>query len=109
MPIMLDMTALSEGGTTRVLSGKQRGLKAREDLHLEALDQAADQVDVVLADDVDAITPSFVLGMFGASVRRCGSVDSFFDKYHFRVRAHLIAQVRRGAEYSLLRGSPLPL
>jgi hypothetical protein len=106
---MLDISKLAgEAGQTRVLSGKQRGLQARIDFGLDGLDEGAEDVNVLLSGPIEAITPSFVLGMFGASVRRCGSVESFFDKYRFSLRAHLIAQVRRGVEYSLIKGNPLP-
>jgi hypothetical protein len=51
---------------------------------------------------------NLLLGMFGVSVKAYGSVDAFFQKYAFEVRPNLLAQIRRGAEYSLLKGDPLP-
>jgi hypothetical protein len=106
---MLDISVLTGDGATNVLSGKQRGLQAREDFKLDEFDAVDDGVSVVLSAGVEAITPSFVLGMFGASVRRCGSVDSFFEKYRFNTnKSYIVAQLRRGAEYSLVKGSALP-
>jgi hypothetical protein len=105
---MLDITGLAGEGKTRVLSGKQRGMQARVDYRLDAMDRTEEEVQVVLSPTLDAITPSFVLGMFGPSVRRSGSVDTFFGKYRFNAKPHLMAQLRRGAEYSLVRGNPLP-
>jgi hypothetical protein len=46
---MLDLSRLSGEGDTRVLSGKQRGIRARADFSLEAYDGAADQVMVKFA------------------------------------------------------------
>lgn len=108
MTRMLDLSVLSGDQGNRVLSGKDRGIQARKDFNLDELDKASDDLSVLLSSDLDAITPSFVLGMFGASVKAFGSVDAFFHKYHFEVKPHLIAQIRRGAEYSLLKGDPLP-
>jgi hypothetical protein len=108
MAQMLDLSQLSGDGDTKVLSGKQRGIRARADYSLETFDSASGQVTVKFAPDVQAITPSFVLGMFGVSVKAYGSVDAFFQKYEFEVRPNLLAQIRRGAEYSLLKGDPLP-
>jgi len=108
MPQLLDLSKLSGGGDTRVLSGKQRGIQARSDFSLEKFDKEQDYVTVKFAPEVQAVTPSFVLGMFGVSVKAYGSVDAFFEKYRFDVRPNLLAQIRRGAEYSLLKGDPLP-
>lgn len=108
MTKMLDLSMLSDTGETRVLSGKSRGINARAQFHLDDLDKSGEAMLVKVAPDLDAITPSFVLGMFGASVKASGSVEAFFDKYTFEVKPHLLAQIRRGAEYSVLKGDPLP-
>jgi hypothetical protein len=108
MTQMLDISVLAGDGATSVLSGKQRGMQARIDFKLDDLDARDEDVTVRLSEVVEAITPSFVLGMFGKSVRLCGSVDSFFDKYKFNTKPYIIAQLRRGAEYSLVKGTPLP-
>ncbi|WP_439365484.1 hypothetical protein ACNJYD_04350 [Bradyrhizobium sp. DASA03005] len=105
---MLNLSHLSGEGDTSVLSGKQRGLAARAEYNLDALDEADEELSVVLSPELEAITPSFVLGMFGKSVKHIGDVDAFFRKYHFSAEPHLMAQIRRGAEYSLLKGDPLP-
>lgn len=103
----LDLSALAGKHDTIVLSGKERGADTRRKFGLDELDQNG-PVDVILPHGVSAITPSFVLGMFGTSVKRCGSVDSFLSKYHFTAPDFLVDQIRRGAHYSLVRGTALP-
>lgn len=108
MARMLDLSSVSGSPPSSVLSGKQRGESVRSDFNIESLDQQADDVSVLLPKGLDAITPSFVLGLFGKSVQRLGSVEAFFAKYRFEsIGSHLQAQLRRGAEYSLVRGNPL--
>ena len=101
---MLDMSQIV-GDSTRVLSGKQRGESARTHLKLDGLDAADEPVEVTVPAMIEAMTPSFFLGMFGLSVQTCGSVDAFLSKYHFKTYPHVLAQIRRGAEYSLVKGS----
>lgn len=105
---MLDLSRLAGDEATTVLSGKDRGEQTRADFHIDALDKSPEHVVVQLPPNLDAITPSFVLGMFGQSVKTLGSVDAFFDKYNFDVEPYLFSQIRRGAEYSLVVGTPLP-
>lgn len=108
MSQMLDLSGISGKSPSSVLSGKQRGESVRSDFKIETLDQQGDDISVRLPDGLDAITPSFVLGLFGRSVQKLGSIEAFFAKYRFDgIGPHLQAQIRRGAEYSLIRGNPL--
>ena len=66
-----------------VFSGRDRGEALREKYGLDALDTAA-EVDVVIPESIWTVSSSFFLGMFGPSVRKCGSVDSFERKYRFK-------------------------
>ncbi|MDR6873562.1 hypothetical protein J2Y55_004589 [Bosea sp. BE125] len=105
---MLDLSRISGSPPSSVLSGKQRGETVRSDFKIEALDHVGDDISVRLPEGLDAITPSFVLGLFGRSVQKLGSIEAFFAKYQFDgAGPHLQAQIRRGAEYSLVRGNPL--
>lgn len=106
--VVLDLTRLAGNGKTRVLSGKDRGENARGEYGLDKLDHSA-RVYVRLPSGIDAITPSFVLGMFGKSVEKVGSVDAFLDRFVFvDAPSHIVDQISRGASFSLLKGSPLP-
>lgn len=66
-----------------VYSGRDRGEALREKYRIDALD-AAENVDVVIPDSIWTVSSSFFLGMFGPSVRKCGSVDTFEKKYRFK-------------------------
>jgi hypothetical protein len=89
---------LSLPGGTRVLSGKEVGIHAREQHSLDKWDSAAGIVDVVV--DVPVITSSFFLGMFSQSVKKLGGVDNFFKKYHFHAKESVIKNIEANARYS---------
>lgn len=105
MTQILDLSRLAGNQPTVVLSGKDKGVRTRNDFNIDALD-AGDAIEVILPPGLAAMTPSFVLGLFGSSVRKCGTVDSFLSKYRISAPEHVMDQIRRGAEYSLVRGTP---
>lgn len=67
-----------------VYSGRDRGIALREKYNLDALDDHSDSVQVIIPENTYTISSSFFLGLFGPSVRKCGSVDRFEGKFHFR-------------------------
>lgn len=101
----IDFTQMTEN--TFVLSGKEKGIATRKKFALDALDADDGAVDVIIPQELEIMTPSFVAGMFAASVRRLGSVDAFFRKYRFNASSRIIDQVKDGAKSSLLTGSAL--
>jgi len=66
-----------------VFSGRDRGVAAREQYGLNMLDDSSNSVEVILPDTLYTLTSSFFLGLFGESVRKCGSVSEFEQKYKF--------------------------
>ena len=107
MTKQIDLAPLTAGGAVAVISGRERGEGARRDFDLPGLDTLEETINVLVPEHVRAITPSFVLGMFGASVVQCGTIEKFFDKFHFDAKPHIVSQIRRGAQYSLLKGTAL--
>ena len=103
----IDLMPLTSNGSVLVISGQDKGQAMRKEYRLDTLDRADERVNVMVPDFVDAITPSFVLGMFGPSVRRFGSVATFLSHYNFKAKPHIISQVQRGAAYGLVSGSAL--
>jgi hypothetical protein len=102
----LDLSRLAGSQQTIVLSGKDKGVQTRIDLDIDTYD-ANGEIDVILPKGLAAMTPSFILGLFGSSVKKCGTVESFLSKYRFSSAPdHLMDQIRRGAAYSLVRGTP---
>lgn len=81
--IEINLDKIAGGGRTRNLSGKERGVAARAQLGLDAMDNTCDQISVVIPAYVDTISPSFFQGMFSQSIRRLKSKERFLSKYHF--------------------------
>lgn len=85
-------------GEVRNLSGHERGLAARMAFKLEDLDALPEPIEVVVPEDLDAISTSFFQGMFAQSIQRLGSRDRFLEHYRFHARPHLMLQVQRGID-----------
>jgi hypothetical protein len=92
----------------RSLSGQDRGLHARIFFKLDELDELNEPIVVSAPDDLAAITPSFVQGMFGKSVLRLGQV-SFFKHYIFEFSTDLMKDVESGVERILFKRRPQDL
>jgi len=105
MDRVIDLSAMTGGGTVTVISGKDRGIEARAHFHVAELDANGAPIEVRVPQNVRAVTPSFVLGMFGPSISKAGSPDAFFSKFHFDAKPHVMHQIRRGVRFGLLRGS----
>lgn len=102
----LDLTALVDGrDDISVISGKDRGILARAEMGISDLDEIDETVTVLVPDSVRAITPSFVLGLFGPSIRKYGSQERFFDHYSFDAKPYIVDQIRRAIGYGLLKGN----
>ncbi|PHQ63059.1 MAG: hypothetical protein COC10_08145 [Sphingobium sp.] len=93
----IDLEQLTGAGKVHNLSGRERGLAARELFDLDKLDADAQPVDVIVPEYVYSLTPSFVQGFFGQSVRTF-EYDTERFKAHFRFRAPSIVlqQLERG-------------
>lgn len=78
----IDLEELTGNGKVHNLSGHVRGLAARNAFGLDALDAAGDPVQVIVPDHVYSLSPSFVQGLFSASVKAVGNDPSaFFSRY----------------------------
>jgi hypothetical protein len=64
-------------GEVASLAGHERGLEARRHFRLDELDRLSDAIRVVAPQNLDALTPSFVQGLFATSVHLLG--DQFFS------------------------------
>lgn len=79
----INLDTIAGGGRTRNLSGKERGIAAREQLSLDEFDSLPGEISVVIPEYVDTISPSFFQGLFSQSIRTLKGKDSFLLKYHF--------------------------
>lgn len=82
----------------RTLSGRDRGEAVRKLASLDDLDSSEESVTVEIPEDVFSVHASFLLGLFGPSVRRLG-LAGFYCKYKFpNLRTH-----RRNLEEAVTR------
>jgi hypothetical protein len=67
---------------SKTYTGQPRGKDARGRLNIQALDKADTTVEVRVPADTYSVSPSFVLGMFTASIELFGR-EAFYKKYDF--------------------------
>lgn len=78
-----------------VYTGRDRGERLREQLGLDAFDSSEVVVRVVVPEATYSISSSFFLGLFGPSIVKLGSRDSFLQKYRFETSAFLISLIEK--------------
>ena len=66
----------------KIFTGRDNGIKAREELNLNRLDDGNDVICILIPTDTWGINPSFFGGLFETSIKKLG--DSFLSKYTFR-------------------------
>lgn len=92
---MTDLTIDLSQEDGPVWVGLDRGLAVRERLELNHREDRVDHIDVLIPMSVYAVSSSFFQGLFGPSVRKCGSIDRFEAKFRFSAPDDL-QQVLRG-------------
>lgn len=84
-------------GKVHNLSGRLRGLAAREKFGLDQFDLDHEGVEVHVPEYVYAVTPSFVQGLLGGSLKSRGwDVQQFRQIYRFVAPAIVLDQLERG-------------
>lgn len=90
-------------GEVRMLTGRPRGVSARELYKLDELDSKDEIVVIVAPDDLDTVTPSFVQGFLGRSLALRGAA-SFMKKFDLsRLDSLLAEDFRVGMERLIYR------
>lgn len=97
----IELVRLTKGEVSS-LSGHNRGLAARELFKLDDVDKAFEVINVSAPDNLVAITPSFIQGMFARSVHTLGR-ERFFTHYKFDFPNHLMTDVHLGIERAMMR------
>ena len=82
----------------RNLTGHERGSLARVFYKLDDLDELHESVQVIVPDELDAITTSFFQGMFATSVKAFNTTDEFLAHYKFQAQPSIIMQIQRGID-----------
>lgn len=98
---MSTMTVDLRGLAGPVFSGRERGIAARAQFRLDQVDASNGPVEVILPETLYTLTSSFFLGLFGESVRRCGSVSGFEQKFRFVGPGFLLPILRGHAGLAL--------
>lgn len=95
----IDFSKVAPSGI-RVLIGHDKGVAARAALGLDKLDDDQQEVVFLLPESIRTLTPSFVQGLFAASVHKIGE-KGFFAKYKFRTSPQIINDIRAGIDRAL--------
>jgi hypothetical protein len=85
----IDLEELTRGKVHN-LSGRLRGLAARERFGLDGIDLAGHPVEIRIPDYIYAVTPSFIQGLFGPSLK------FLRNAYRFVAPAIVLEQLERG-------------
>ena len=103
---MIDLERYTANGKIRNLSGKDRGLSARQEFGMDELDRGAETVDVRIPEYVYAVSTSFFCGMFGDSYEALGR-EGLLEKYRFQMPGELWSQIDQGLERCSYEFEPL--
>ena len=103
----INLYDLTKDGAIRNLSGKEKGIAAREHFNLDELDDINQLIVVNIPETLDAISSSFFLGMFSQSVVKLGSKEEFINKFKFNGSATLLRQINKGISRSLAPRGPM--
>lgn len=104
----IDLGVLTEG-KVRNLSGHERGLAARKQFGLDALDRDNVVYTIRVPESMNAISPSFVQGLLTGTLRHYGNdVSKFRRHYAFEASDLIRRQIDRGIQNILMnRQAPL--
>lgn len=97
----IDLRVLTKDEVSSLI-GHDRGLAARKLFELDVLDRSAEPVEVTAPPNLEALTPSFVQGLFATSVHRLGE-EGFFKHYRFNMHRGLVEDVHVGIERALMK------
>ena len=104
---MLNFDEVAGGGKVKNLSGKERGIAARAEFKLDALDGMPGTVEIVVPEYVDTISPSYFQGLFSLSLRRLKGRENFLAKYHFKATPQVMDWVELGIRNATSSRQPL--
>lgn len=103
----INLSSLTQDGRVRNLSGKERGIAAREELRIDHLDKTPDVVEIVVPDFLDTISPSYFQGLFSESIMHLKGKDGFLKKYHFQGRDQILKWIEIGIRNATSSRDPL--
>lgn len=87
---------------TEVFVGRDLGVLSRAKTKLEELDRSNEKVKILIPADAESLSSSFLLGLFGPSIRHCGSKEEFLKRYEFDMPDHFNKKLDRAIRRALL-------
>ena len=92
---------LTGEGKVKNLAGKERGVAARRDLDVDALDLSDSVIVVKIPAYVDTISPSYFQGLFSESIRKLHGREGFLSKYKFEANQNVMQWIELGIRNSV--------
>lgn len=89
------------------ISGRDLGFKQRKLHKLDELENNNDKIEIKVADNIIFLSSSFFLGMFGESVRKCGTKEKFKEKFIFKTNGQIESNIEDGINDALKNINPL--
>ena len=89
------------------ISGRDLGFKQRKYHKLDELEDNNDIIEIKIEDNIIFLSSSFFLGMFGESVRKCGSKEKFKEKFVFKTNGQIESNIEDGINDALKNINPL--
>lgn len=83
------------------LSGRERGREIRVAEKIDNFDSANKSVEVIFPSNVEVISSSFFLGMFGKSILKYADKDKFKSMYTFRGQSKALKNFDTYIEFAL--------
>lgn len=100
---MKNVTINFEKLAGRVYVGRSNGTKAREHFELSKYDNDDSYTVIVnFPDNAKTLSSSFFLAMFGESIEKAGSKESFVQRYRFHAKEHILTQINQAINRALV-------
>ncbi|BDQ36333.1 hypothetical protein SYK_06930 [Pseudodesulfovibrio nedwellii] len=84
-----------------LLTTRERGELAGKKLRIDEMSCQGNPIKIIVPDYITSITSSFILGMFGNIIQRCGSEEAFLKKFQFQMKDRHWINLNRSIEYAL--------
>lgn len=89
------------------ISGRELGYKQRKHFKIDKIEDDYDKIEIIIDEKILFMSSSFFLGMFGESVRKCGTKEKFKEKFIFKANSQLDNNIEDGINDALNNINPL--
>jgi hypothetical protein len=101
----IDLTKFT-GVDEIILSGRPKGEELRRKLGLDAADDRAELINIIIPQRIISLNSSFFLGLFAKSVDKLGE-SGFLAKYVFDCKPILVRDIDAGVHQAVNTSNPL--